>query len=1389
MATHSATNGTSHDAPQENSPAQRLQEKHRAEAAHRPQVEEVIDEEDVAHPPPSMHIAPSLSSSAAESMPRPLSEKAAGKQKATDEPIEPPPIAAPNVVPDTKSEDAFPALGGGPKSQAQAPMAMTWGARKPPAVANAIPNGMNGHGPMFSASTSRASTPASGKLTPATTNASAASRLRGPVVPQHMPIPGRHSERIQFAPSQLLPREQLKKPLQDVLRSINKRSKATVEMKSGPSGTIIFEGTGPVDAARQALRDVAKEVGSKQSVKIPVPLSVRPYVIGRQGAVVQAITKRTGARIQVPKLEETTTLSLDDDDSVTIDVEIEGDAVAAEMARREIESIVNERTSTVNMRLRDIPEEYYPFIAGPHNTRVRALEDGRQVNVYVPQYHIWSGQPPPQAPAAGVLPQFGPNRGSHIRISGDRFAAQEARLEIERQVEELRRQITLSQLEINRGQHQFVIGDKGSSLHDLLEETGCAVILPPDTDDTEILTITGPQDRIDAAIDKVLSLATSMQMASIDVAKQHANAPAGAQAHARALTRYLLQRRAIEDLERQFDSRIVLPTTEDSPMNWEVYSRDGKNTIRARSDIMNLINAHPPSRLRHVPVDPFYHQHLQRQAAQRIRDDFGVHLLLPDENSPAPHLVLIYEGLENPRATEYRLPRQRPSPAEVAQFERALHQAQAHIQSLIHGRQELTSNTITVPLKFRDKVLKQVYREQQQLPPDEIPVQVTSIPPNDVNGASAVQQPRRTSETAEQAMTIRGPSDMVDDLTQKIMRFLEREKQDELERGHVTSFDFPQKFANYLIGRKGENINKYREEFDVDIQINDGKVEIKGPIAKAELAKAKIVALGKKLEDEATHILKIKPQYHKDMIGAKGIQVNRLQDRYHVRVQFPRSTANINDDRSVADGVSEVGGSRNARSVQAPDEVIIRGPRRGADEARDELLNLLQWTIDNSHTSTVSVAQSQLPSLIGQGGREMENARLATGAQIDVPGNRDSADPSGRVQIQIKGTKKQVEEATKLLEQKAKAFDDTVSRTIEVDKKYHKALIGGGGRFDLYRFRSRGSHNAGANIRNIVLEAGGSDDRRILAKTVRFPRPDSADNTIHVEGSQAVVDKILGAIEAFVNQREGEATDTLDIAPEKHRLLIGRGGETRRALESQFNIKIEIPRLSQEGPARSLVKLVGQRAHLDSAKAHILELVKDQEGATVQVPRHLHHAISDNGQFFRRLRSDHKVTVDHAGQQPPTRPSTRSRSRRRGSQALPLITDQQDNMHGHSWEIVDEDAGQADEGDIPWILRGSPDNIARAQQALQKAMEQALGQQQSSVGYLTLPDPRTYRFVIGPGGSQINTIRRQTGCKINVPREQAKGEAIEVVGSKDGIEHAKDMILEAVEAGGHKSTA
>lgn len=266
MDTQATGNGASVGASQNLSAAERLRQKHEADAAHRAKVEDVLDEEDFAHPPPSMQAAlQSEPATAPVESAISMSEKASGKQKAKEKPTFEPSAAKPNGAPslNMKSEEAFPALGGGLKAPAAAPAAMAWGAKKPTSVHAGL-NGVNGHAPPSSMASSRASTPTSGVLTPTSTNASIA-QPRGISIPKHMAMPGRHSERIEFAPSQLLPRDQLKKPLQETLRGINKRSKANVEMKSGPNGMIIFEGTGPVDATRQALKDLAKEVGSKVS--------------------------------------------------------------------------------------------------------------------------------------------------------------------------------------------------------------------------------------------------------------------------------------------------------------------------------------------------------------------------------------------------------------------------------------------------------------------------------------------------------------------------------------------------------------------------------------------------------------------------------------------------------------------------------------------------------------------------------------------------------------------------------------------------------------------------------------------------------------------------------------------------------------------------------------------------------------------------------------------------------------------------------------------------------------------------------------------------------------------------------------------------------------------
>jgi rRNA processing protein Krr1/Pno1 len=339
-------------------------------------------------------------------------------------------------------------------------------------------------------------------------------------------------------------------------------------------------------------------------------------------------------------------------------------------------------------------------------------------------------------------------------------------------------------------------------------------------------------------------------------------------------------------------------------------------------------------------------------------------------------------------------------------------------------------------------------------------------------------------------------------------------------------------------------------------------------------------------------------------------------------------------------------------------------------------------------------------------------------------------------------------------------------------------------------YASQANIHLGSNIRKIVTAAGGSDNSRDLARMVRFPRAESEGSTIRVEGPKKVVEQIVASIKSEVSALEKQVTETIEVSPDKHRLLIGRGGETRRNLEAKFNVQLDIPKQNTTGPARSQVKIIGAPEQVEEAKTHILDLVKGQEGETIQVPRYLHHVIADNGAFFKRLRNEHRVTVDHGGVKTPDRPAAAEGGKaRKGANgaALPLITDDATaGAENYSWELVDNSAVGDDvdtSATIPWILRGSAENLPGAKEALQAALDAA--SKPSSTGYLILPDPRSYRLVVGPNGSVINNIRKKTGTKVQVPRDQAKDEAIEIVGTKEGCEEARKMILDIVSKGGN----
>jgi rRNA processing protein Krr1/Pno1 len=278
-------------------------------------------------------------------------------------------------------------------------------------------------------------------------------------------------------------------------------------------------------------------------------------------------------------------------------------------------------------------------------------------------------------------------------------------------------------------------------------------------------------------------------------------------------------------------------------------------------------------------------------------------------------------------------------------------------------------------------------------------------------------------------------------------------------------------------------------------------------------------------------------------------------------------------------------------------------------------------------------------------------------------------------------------------------------------------------------------------------------------------------------GTQEIVDKIIKQIQDTIDAKENQVSETIDVPVKLHRNLIGAGGAARRQFEEKFGVLMNVPR---QNSGETGVILTGLPDKVAKAKEHITAMTDSQKGESISVPRNLHHAVAQNGATFGEL-TRMGVRVDHAGQKPPAKPKSGGTT---SNGDVPLITDQPGSGAGHVWEIVPLTTDE--EGDIVWNLATTRDAqngaVDRAKARIQELLEQA--SEPRFAGYLTLPDPKLHRRVIGQGGQNIDSMRITTGCDIQVPRKNGGGgDAITITGSEEGVLQARDLILEAVQGG------
>ena len=202
--------------------------------------------------------------------------------------------------------------------------------------------------------------------------------------------------------------------------------------------------------------------------------------------------------------------------------------------------------------------------------------------------------------------------------------------------------------------------------------------------------------------------------------------------------------------------------------------------------------------------------------------------------------------------------------------------------------------------------------------------------------------------------------------------------------------------------------------------------------------------------DETSEILKIPNQYHSSLIGQGGKYVIRLEEKYNVKITFPRESAD---------------GEGKTREPLKADEVFVKGGKKGVAAAKAELVDAFEFEKESNNVIKFTVPTRCIPRILGRGGASINEIKDETQSQIDVEKGTDDT-----TTITCRGTKKAIQAAKTAIMDIANQVGEEVTVTLTVENKYHRSIIGAGGQ----------------GLKEIVARAGGPSDARAQAGLVRL---------------------------------------------------------------------------------------------------------------------------------------------------------------------------------------------------------------------------------------------------------------------------------------------------------------
>ncbi|CCK73542.1 Scp160p NDAI_0G05590 [Naumovozyma dairenensis CBS 421] len=1088
---------------------------------------------------------------------------------------------------------------------------------------------------------------------------------------------------------------ELSRIVQNVKQTYNVSVESTL---SKNSRTFLISGI--AENVQSAKRDLVKKLTRPIDDSMTVPARCRAAIIGAGGKTIREISDQFEVRINLAR--ENNPDSYDEDlNDFTVDVHLHGDFESVNLAKRKIEEIVKEETKTLNIRVPVEDAKIAQFV----NLSSLSIPDDVKCVFY--------------------------QDSAEVAISGPREDVKSTKVQVQDFLNQLSSTLTEEKVKIPT-KFQFLIDAK-----QLKEEFNVIVTFPTDPTD-ELVSFVGQADKVKEAIEFARSNSKKFVVDSLDISKSHSKNLV----HAKNLALYFIKYNVLKPIEDAYpDVKIVLPavsTLKDTPnVTIQLSSKsDSSNEIKsARKELISFVNSITP--LETLTISDLDYE-LFHKSIHHI-------LLATEDEVPYVQVGDYFHNNDDSIVLFSKASDEDFKPSAEETMER-LEKINLNLDPLRTKQKNMSTKTFELPAEIQDDLLAGQDNVTLKLILDEVSHEEGNI------------QIRLHTPDANH-ISIRGDEKAVKIVHKALNSIVENPS----KKSKLT-VEIPNNTVARLVGTKGANLNQIREKFNCQIDVpnhdakdNDKTVEVTLTGLEYNLTQAKkyIVAESKKWADIITKELIVPQKLHRNLIGANGVYRNRLQDKYNVFINFPRTS----------------------------DIVTIRGPSRGVKQAYEELSALLEFERENGYKMVINVPAEHVPRVIGKNGSTINDIRADFGVEMDfLQKNTDlKVKETGEVELEITGTRSAIKEAAKKVESIVSEASDFITESLEVDRKYHRTIVGAGGN----------------TLRTIINKAGGEDIRN---KSIDIPNANAESNVITIQGPKSFVESVKRQINKIVEDGENSITKELEIPNERQGALVGPGGMVRRQLETEFNIIMNVPNKNETGP----VTLTGLPDNIAKAEKKIMtEIIRDNFDREIQVPAALQEFVSERGAFTQKLRLEEFVHVRHGN-------ATRRANRlNRHNLVIPVekvrpTEEEKKQQFKVTIEEVGEPRIDGEEGEIPWRLTYEPidfseilteDNELKADTPVKideakkaetldrvvKQIEDRIAKAATStfVGYVWCADPRKFNKLVGPGGSNIKKIRDEADVVIDVPKRSDKVKDIVYVrGSKEGVEKAQELIIE-----------